>query len=295
MSDDSSNPDTDPTDDAWDLDDDELSLGQPIKPTPMARNLSDRKEPLPEGVERRAEEERKPAPAPQPSPAQMTPRRESAPPEEKERTVAVPDPEPAPEPRRSRRESPATARKEANPESSGLEKVAIFIALAAILAVAAGGLLAFNSEAPNSDNIIEFTEDFPVVSENAVISGVETWWREPVRSGEKIDVGVVIGVQLIPCGSLTLESSGTTTLQASFRDGKDNLIGDTINLPVENGKFLASGTNEITFNSTAGFSNAPDIHPYTIGDIAPWSLVIVDEKSPDKIIINARVRPNVIE
>ena len=108
-----------------------------------------------------------------------------------------------------------------------------------------------------------------IQGESITIESVETWWREPVRGGDDPDVGVVVEARLIPCASIKISEGGSSTLQVSFRDGEDQLIGDILNLSVSNGKF-ENGSNETLVYATDGFTNPTMINPYVNQDITPW-------------------------
>ena len=150
----------------------------------------------------------------------------------------------------------------------------------------AWGISFFYRDAPEGE-LVKFIEDFPIKGEDVTIETVETWWRKPVRSGDEPDVGVVIDSNLIPCARIKLSEGGSTTLQVSFRDGDQNLIGDTINLSVVNGKFFSNDSDdsddsdEIVVHSTSGFNNPSRIHAYANEDFAPWSLVIIESHDID--------------
>ncbi len=250
-------PSSDLPEDDWDLDDEDLSLGESITPTP--RPLSNQKK-----TQARAH-----------SPHAL----ETAPVAETTSESAKTE--------RSVRKKKTTSSKSQAP-SSIFEKISLTTVLLCLAGVFAWGLSTYYSEAPEGE-LVEFTKNFPAEGSSVSIAAVETWWREPVREGANRDEDVVIEAQLIPCASITLASSGSTILQASFRDGDDNLIGDTVNLVVKDGRFTASGDSTIEIHSTAGFRNAPDLHPYLNGDIDPWSLVITEEGAPEPPIVKARV------
>ena len=263
-------PSSDLPEDDWDLDDDDLSLGESITPTP--RPLSNQKK-----TQARAHSSR----ALETAPVETTP-------------PVTPKPAPVAETTSESTKTARSVRKEKTTSSksqasfSFFEKISLTAVLLCLAGVFAWGLSTYYAEAPEGE-LVEFTEDFPAEGSSVSIAAVETWWREPVREGANQDEDVVIEAQLIPCASITLASSGSTILQASFRDGDGNLIGDTVNLVVKDGRFTASGDSTVEIHSTAGFRNAPDLHPYLNGDIDPWSLVITEEDAPEPPLVKARV------
>lgn len=171
------------------------------------------------------------------------------------------------------------SRKEATTVST-VEKISLIAVIACLVGAFAWGISFFYRDAPEGE-LVKFIEDFPIKGEDVTIETVETWWRKPVRSGDKTDVGVVIDSNLIPCARIKLSEGGSTTLQVSFRDGDQNLIGDTINLSVVNGKFSSDDSDEIVVHSTSGFNNPSRIHAYANEDFAPWSLVIIESHDID--------------
>lgn len=174
------------------------------------------------------------------------------------------------------------SRKEATTVST-VEKISLIAVIACLVGAFAWGISFFYRDAPEGE-LVKFIEDFPIKGEDVTIETVETWWRKPVRSGDEPDVGVVIDSNLIPCARIKLSEGASTTLQVSFRDGDQNLIGDTINLSVVNGKFSrndSDDSDEIVVRSTSGFNNPSRIHAYANEDFAPWSLVIIESHDID--------------
>jgi hypothetical protein len=192
---------------------------------------------------------------------------------------------------RSPAEHPQTTPTPSTPPSepsSLVEKLSMIAVLLLLVGLFFWGLKNVYSEAPEGELVV-FTTDFPVAGEKVTIESLETWWREPVRSGDEVDVGVVIEAELIPCARIQLQEGGSTTLQVSFRDAEDNLIGDTINLTVENGRFARSDSPEVTIHGTDGFQDAAMINAYVQQDIDPWSLVIVEAEGDEEPIVKARI------
>ncbi|MDC0298578.1 hypothetical protein OAL21_05370, partial [Akkermansiaceae bacterium] len=205
------------------------------------------------------------------------------PPQETE--PAVP-PETTPTPRRYRAKETG---REATPTTE-IEKIFIGSLLAVLVGLTVWGGYTYVGAAPNG-NLAEYKEDFPIQGESVTIESVETWWREPVRSGGDPDVGVVVEARLIPCASIKISEGGSSTLQVSFRDGEDQLIGDILNLSVSNGKF-ENGSNEALVYGTDGFTNPTTINPYVNQDIAPWTLAIVESADGAEPIVKTRIEAN---
>lgn len=178
---------------------------------------------------------------------------------------------------------------EATPTTS-IEKIFIGTLLAVLVGLALWGIYTYSKAAPNG-NLAEYKEDFPIQGESITIESVETWWREPVRGGDDPDVGVVVEARLIPCASIKISEGGSSTLQVSFRDGEDQLIGDILNLSVSNGKF-ENGSNETLVYATDGFTNPTMINPYVNQDITPWTLAIVESADGAEPIVKTRIEAN---
>lgn len=267
------------SEDFWDLDDDDLDLESPSQdPTPSSEESGE----------------------PDPAPAEITP------PEPAQEPAAQPDPEPvaevapSPEPAPEKRKEIKVKGKSKPilPKMSAIEMISVLTVLLILGGVAAWGISNFYKYAPNGD-LITFDDDFPIKGESVTISELETWWRKPIREGEKTDRGVRLAINLIPCARIKVEDTQDSLLWVTFRNGDKNLVGDPINLAISNGKFLGSGSDEIEIHATSGFMNPSEINAYTNGDIDPWSVVIVEgnegaEFSPDsepfiKVMIEAKV------
>ena len=195
-------------------------------------------------------------------------------------------PETTPTPRRYRAKETG---REATPTTE-IEKIFIGSLLAVLVGLTVWGGYTYVGAAPNG-NLAEYKEDFPIQGESVTIESVETWWREPVRDGGDPDVGVVVEARLIPCASIKISEGGSSTLQVSFRDGEDQLIGDILNLSVSNGKF-ENGSNEALVYATDGFTNPTTINPYVNQDIAPWTLAIVESADGAEPIVKTRIEAN---
>jgi hypothetical protein len=260
-----SNPKSKTNDDFWDLGDDDLDLEKLAEEKPV--------EPAATPV---LPETREPARAPQDL---------EAPSRERESDPATPAPKAAP--KRGHTSSPTSG---PGPTST-MEKGLLAALTVSLAGLAYWGITAFFNNAPNGE-VVEFIEDFPIKGEKITIETVETWWREPVREGDDPDVGVVIDAKLIPCAKIKLVASGSASLQVSFRDGEDKLIGDTMNLTVEDGKFGQSGSDEIDVHATSGFRNPARFNAYVNADIAAWSVVIVEDSRTETPLVRARLEAN---
>lgn len=211
--------------------------------------------------------------------------KEDPPQDEEKEEVEPPAPTPKPKPVRIKE-----SKKEIAPISM-LEKISLVMVIACIVGALAWGISFFYRDAPEGD-LVKFIDDYPIKGEHVTIETVETWWRKPVRSGDNVDIGVVIEANLIPCARIKLSEGSSATLQVSFRDGDQNLIGDTINLSIESGKFSSNGSDEIVVNSTSGFKNPSQLNAYANEDINPWSVAIIENNaggSSSEPLVKARL------
>lgn len=186
-------------------------------------------------------------------------------------------------------------------ELSGIEKASLVAVIALLIGAAAWGLATFYNNAPEG-TLIHFDEDFPIEGSNITVEDIETYWREPIRKGDNLDLGVQLTARLIPCSRLKISGSGSASLALSFRDSDKKLVGDPLSLEVSNGKFTKNGSNEIIVNCTAGFNDVSAINPYANGDVKPWSLLIVEGDSgttpshlnDEKKLVVVRIEPRSI-
>ena len=259
-----SDPNNETNSDFWDLGDDDLELGSPATEKPA--------DPAPRPVTSTLDE---------PVRVLQTP---TTPAEDSDSGQAAS----ASQPTRVR----VNSFKKNDPEPTSMtEKILLATLILCLTGFAVWGVSTFYTSADNAE-FLEYTDDFPIEKGEISIESIETWWREPIREGDNPDVGIVAEARLIPCAKIKLLKSNSTTLQVSFRDGEDNLIGDTLNLAVENGKFISSSSDEIDVHATAGFKTPALFHPYANGDISPWSLAIVEGDQSDSPLARTRIEAN---
>ena len=189
-----------------------------------------------------------------------------------------------------KKQSTSISKKKDQPPTSLLEKISLLLVVACLLGILGWGISAFINEAPQGD-IISFKEDYPAKGDFVTISTVKTGWRKPIRKGENADLGIVLEAELIPCAKITLNEGASTTLRVTFRNGDGELIGDTLNLSIEDGKFTRSGSSSIDVCATDGFESASEINAYTNGDIAPWAVIITEGATgnEDQPLVKARI------
>lgn len=233
------------SEDFWDLDDDDLDL-DPSSPEEEPPPL-----PTPEPVEQAAPEPAAASPEPAPTPA-------------------------TPAEKRVKKKGKSKASK-----LSIIEKISLLVVITFLGGVAAWGISLYYEHAPEGE-LITFDTDFPIQGDSVTVSEIETWWRSPVRKGDDADRGVRLSINLIPCARIKIEDTKDALLWVTFRNGDKDMIGDPINLAISNGKFIESGSEEIEIHSTSGFGNASRINAYTNGDIAPWSVVVIEANADEE-------------
>ena len=271
MSTDPSQPKKDSQNDFWDLGDDDLDLDGALEEV-----RDDQREGAAEAVGAEVVEELSPPePAVDPASEDGVNSAETMP-EETQPTLV-------------RKKDGWTEEKKEQPPLSFIEKISLVAVVACLLGAAAWVVSTFYRDAPQG-KLITFNEDYPAKGNKVSIEEVETWWREPIRTGKDADVGVVVGSNLIPCARIKISEGSSTSLRVTFRDSDQQLVGDTINLLIENGKFVETGSEEISIHSTAGFENPSRINSYDNEDINPWSLAIIEEDSDDNDpLVKARI------
>jgi len=282
-----SKPNKENQDEFWDLGDDDLDLDEALEEAP-AKEKKPKKEKetktSPSSKEKPGKTEKKKVSKKEDTPSKKAPEPEAQPPEKPalEKT----------EPTRVRTKDGWTKEKKEKVPLSLIEKISLLAVVICLVGAAFWVISTFVNDAPQGE-LIAFNENFPAAGTNVTIENVTTWWRPPARTGDNPDNGVILSSNLIPCATLKISGSNSTTLRITFRDGKQELVGDTINLIVENGKFLRNDSDEITIHSTAGFANPSRINAYANGDIDPWALSIFEEDSEnDAPIVKARISAN---
>lgn len=115
--------------------------------------------------------------------------------------------------------------------------------------------------------------DLPAKGEYATVATAETYWREPIRSGEGRDVARA-EVSFIPVVSIKL-SGGTGALRAIYRNESGGFVGDSITRAFENGRFVETGGDTIEFPATDGYETDGEYNGYRVGD-ARWTVEILE-------------------
>jgi len=127
----------------------------------------------------------------------------------------------------------------------------------------------FNTEPSYATNV-------PVSGEFASIASVETWWEKPAPNKAKY------GVVLVPVAKITLGDDAKSGRIRSlfFNPANEHLNreaerkGDAITTEFSNGKFLETGTNEITIYATDGYEELAHFNFYRGQTENRWTIEI---------------------
>jgi hypothetical protein len=130
----------------------------------------------------------------------------------------------------------------------------------------------------------EFVEgpDFPVKGQHIHLVSAETFWREPVRTGENRDFARR-EVNMIPVLELTLDPdhSASGALLVIYRNSQNDPVGDSIRRSFTGARFDASGSATIAFPSTDGFNARADFNAYRAGKGDSWIAEVFEGPSID--------------
>lgn len=179
----------------------------------------------------------------------------------------------------------------------GIEKLGL--ALFGVLLIGGGGLVAYSvysrlpKKAPLGSEV-----SYPIRGTKVEVTEVETFWREPIRSGDDKD-SARTEVAMIPVARISVgPSSQTGALRFFYRDDRKQSIGDARTLAVSGGKFTETGSNVAEFAGTAGFNEMGMYAAYSTGQQEPWHLEILEGPSTDapssefKVIALVPIRPD---
>lgn len=124
--------------------------------------------------------------------------------------------------------------------------------------------------------------DFPVKGERVQLERAETFWREPVRTGETRDFARR-EVTMIPVLELTLDPEKTNagTLLVIFRNSEGEPVGDSIRRSFNGSRFDTNGQPTTVFPSTDGFVAEGDFNAYRAGKGKSWMAEVFEGPSID--------------
>ena len=146
------------------------------------------------------------------------------------------------------------------------EKIGIS-ALIAIFAVGATlSILHFSNRVPIK-SILGENLDFPIEGKHVNVTALDTYWREPVTTGDDPDV-VRRGTKLIPVLKISAGAK-SAVIRVLFRNEDGSIIGDPINRTIK-------GKTELLISATAGFDDIGMHAAYRTGESPPWIVQILE-------------------
>lgn len=151
-----------------------------------------------------------------------------------------------------------------------VEKLGLLLLAAALVGVAIFLLTSSFGHIPTRSDRAD-RPDYPIKGKLIRILNAGTYWREPIRSGERVEA-VRRETQLIPVLRLELEG-GPCALRAFFRDDKGEFVGD--------GVTATAGTGTLEIAATAGFDDLGAHAAYSTGEIRSWKIEIFEAPSVD--------------
>ena len=111
---------------------------------------------------------------------------------------------------------------------------------------------------------------FPVHGTHITVNSVATYWRKPLKDGNRIDA-VRRGVVLIPVAEISVQGA-PGAIRALVLNENGLAVGDPITRPVD-------GTTTLTLSATDGFEDISLHAAYRTGQTQPWTLRIFEASS----------------
>jgi hypothetical protein len=198
-------------------------------------------------------------------------------------TAAIPE-APPPRPNQRRSEVAAKARPAALPALPRLNRREVLGIAAFAFTLLLGAIWVLSRVLGSFEFKSEFVEspDFPVTGQHVTLAAADTYWREPVRSGDSRDFARR-EVTVIPVLELSLDPAraGNGALLVIFRNSQGEPVGDSIRRSFSGGRFDASGDATISFPSTDGFIATADFNAYRSGKGEVWMADVLEGPSVD--------------
>lgn len=182
-------------------------------------------------------------------------------------------------------------------QKSSLENIAIRFCYISIVAVFTY-LIIYASKQHNFDPSKPYASNTPAKGEYASVESIETWWSEPAGKNAKL------GVLLVPSATITLSSdSKSGVIRSVFFSYEESLLGqlkpkgDPLTHEFIDGKFLESGTNQITIYCTDGYEDLAHYAFYRSQDEKRWTIEVREAPSIQtsvdgfKPLANAPIEP----
>ncbi len=174
---------------------------------------------------------------------------------------------------------PQHVRQKAKDEKSPAEKIATLACYLAIVALFTY-LIMYASNQHDFSTAMGYEANTPVDGDYASVEKIETWWSKPAGNNTKF------GVILVPSATITLgENSKSGVTRSVFYSYEEGLIGelrpkgDPFTHEFKDGKFLESGTNQITIHGTDGYSELAHFMYYRSQDENRWTVDVKEAPS----------------
>lgn len=180
-------------------------------------------------------------------------------------------------------ESDPSAEEETPPAKvSIIEKVALALIAVLFLGLAASGYLWLYEKNHIADNT---KISYPVQGQHLTITACSTYWTTASAKHE-----TKIGAAVLPSARITLGDggSGSGALRIHFYNVDDAIIGDTITLSVEGGRFVSSDQPNIivapdgrsaSIVASDGFHQEGDFSAYVLDPKLAWKMHISEAPS----------------
>jgi len=162
---------------------------------------------------------------------------------------------------------------------SALEKIATLICYLLILGVFTY-LIYYTSNQHDFNTVKSYESNVPSDGEYANIEKIETWWEEPSSNNTKF------GIVLVPSATITLgPNSKSGVIRSVFYSDEEGLQGkfrpkgDPFTNEFKDGKFLETGTNQVTIYGTDGFKEMAHFMFYKSQDETRWTIDVKEAPS----------------
>ena len=162
---------------------------------------------------------------------------------------------------------------------TNLEKIAILAFFALFVALSVAATFYFKSNVEEQKDPYA-RPNFPVQGRYVTVENMDSYWREPIRSGKDADP-VQLKVISIAEVRITLPKSipPTGALRVKFYDGQGNAIGDTVTKALNTGSFQTDF--EAKFACTAGFNSPEEMDSYRANVSKPWRVEVFEASRYD--------------
>lgn len=152
---------------------------------------------------------------------------------------------------------------------SKIERLGLWSLL--IILIICGGFVGVNVVLGlSAESKMTRSSDFPIKGKKIEILSAETFWREPIASGAKMET-FRRGTVLVPVVDL-ISKGAPAAVRVFFRDENGMVIGDSVTRAILPGVLLQVA-------STAGFDDVGMHAAYRTGQTRPWSIEVREASS----------------